>query len=67
MKETTLILYNIRSAQNVGAMFRTAEAAGVSKIYLTGYTPAPLDRFGKERKMWPKPLWGRKKWLGGSK
>ena len=49
-KEIILILHNIRSAQNVGAMFRTAEAAGVSKIYLTGYTPAPFDRFGKERK-----------------
>jgi tRNA G18 (ribose-2'-O)-methylase SpoU len=44
-----LILHNIRSVVNVGAMFRTAEAAGVSKIYLTGYTPAPIDRFGKKR------------------
>ena len=26
-------------------MFRTADAFGVSKIYLTGYTPAPLERF----------------------
>ncbi len=31
-------------------MFRTADAAGVNKIYLTGYTPAPLDRFGRKRK-----------------
>src|SRR3989338_7068675 len=45
-----LILYNIRSVENVGAMFRTADAAGVSKIYLTGYTPCPLDRFGRIRK-----------------
>jgi len=44
-----LILHNIRSVVNVGAMFRTAEAAGVAKIYLTGYTPAPIDRFGKKR------------------
>ena len=36
--------------ENVGAIFRTADAAGISKIYLTGYTPAPLDRFGKKRK-----------------
>lgn len=43
-----LILHNIRSAQNVGSIFRTADAVGVSKIYLTGYTPAPLDRFGRE-------------------
>ena len=47
MAEICLILHNLRSAQNVGAIFRTAEAVGVSKIYLTGYTPAPLDRFGR--------------------
>jgi tRNA G18 (ribose-2'-O)-methylase SpoU len=42
-----LILENIRSAYNVGAMFRTADGAGVSKLFLIGYTPAPLDRFGR--------------------
>jgi len=36
-----LILVNVRSRFNVGAMFRTADAVGVDKIYLTGYTPAP--------------------------
>jgi len=41
MKEIYLILYNIRSAYNVGSIFRTADAAGVSKIYLCGYTPTP--------------------------
>lgn len=40
-----LILHNIRSAENVGSMFRTADAFGVTKIYLTGYTPTPVDRF----------------------
>ncbi len=45
-----VIIHNIRSVENVGAMFRTADAAGISKIYLTGYTPAPLDRFGRKRK-----------------
>ena len=45
-----LILHNIRSTYNVGSIFRTAEAAGVSKIYLTGYTPLPVDRFGRKRK-----------------
>ena len=49
-KENILILHNIRSVENVGAMFRAADAAGISKIYLTGYTPAPLDRFGRKRK-----------------
>ena len=40
-----LILHNIRSNHNVGSIFRTADGAGVNKIYLTGYTPAPLDQF----------------------
>ena len=43
------ILHNIRSLHNVGSMFRTADAAGVAKIYLTGYTPSPVDAFGKVR------------------
>ena len=47
--ESVLILYNIRSAYNVGALFRTADALGITKIYLIGYTPTPIDRFGKPR------------------
>lgn len=42
-----VILHNIRSAHNVGAIFRTSEGAGVEKIFLTGYTPRPIDRFGR--------------------
>lgn len=42
-----LILENIRSAYNVGAMFRTADGAGVDKVFLVGYTPTPLDRFAR--------------------
>jgi 23S rRNA (guanosine2251-2'-O)-methyltransferase len=49
-KEIALILHNIRSTHNVGSMFRTADAAGVSKIYLIGYTPTPMDRFNRARK-----------------
>ncbi len=45
-----LILNDIRSVENVGAMFRTADAAGIDKIYLVGITPAPIDRFGRKRK-----------------
>ena len=45
-----LILLNIRSAENVGAIFRTADAAGIKHIYLVGITPAPLDRFQRPRK-----------------
>ncbi len=49
-KNYILILPDIRSAINVGAIFRTADAVGVSKIYLTGQTPTPADRFGRVQK-----------------
>lgn len=42
-----VILHNVRSAHNVGSIFRTADGAGVTKLFLTGYTPAPIDRFGR--------------------
>ncbi|MEI6864026.1 MAG: TrmH family RNA methyltransferase [Candidatus Adlerbacteria bacterium] len=47
---TALVLHNIRSVHNVGSIFRTADAAGVTQIILSGYTPTPLDRFGRPRK-----------------
>lgn len=34
-----LILNNIRSAHNVGAILRTADGAGIDKVYLCGITP----------------------------
>ncbi|MEK7628485.1 MAG: TrmH family RNA methyltransferase [Patescibacteria group bacterium] len=49
-KEIALVLHNIRSAHNVGSLFRTADAAGVSKIVISGYTPAPLDEFKRTQK-----------------
>jgi tRNA G18 (ribose-2'-O)-methylase SpoU len=49
-KEVFVLLHNIRSTHNVGSIFRTADALGVSKIYLSGITPAPMDRFGRWRK-----------------
>ncbi|QSH39156.1 TrmH family RNA methyltransferase [Candidatus Kaiserbacteria bacterium] len=50
MNEVIVILHNIRSTHNVGSIFRTADAAGVTKMYLTGYTPKPIDRFGRPQK-----------------
>jgi tRNA G18 (ribose-2'-O)-methylase SpoU len=44
-----LVLPNIRSVYNVGSIFRTADAAGIEKIYLVGVTPGPHDRFGRAR------------------
>lgn len=50
MKTCVLILDNIRSVENTASIFRTAECLGVSKIYLIGTTPPPIDRFGRKRK-----------------
>ncbi len=41
MPEIVVIAHNIRSTHNVGAIFRTCEGFGVSKIILSGYTPYP--------------------------
>jgi len=49
MKEVVAVLHNIRSIHNVGSIFRTADGAGIRKLYLCGITPTPLDRFGKTR------------------
>ena len=46
-KEIMLVAHDIRSAHNVGSFFRTADAAGFSHIHISGYTPRPIDRFGR--------------------
>ena len=38
-----VVLDRVRSLYNVGAFFRTADAAGVSKLHLVGYTGRPPD------------------------
>jgi len=40
----SLMLHNIRSAYNVGSIFRTADSALVEKIVLCGFTPHPPDK-----------------------
>lgn len=52
------ILHNIRSIHNVGSIFRTADGLGVEKLFLTGYTPAPVDRFGRKRQAFKKVALG---------
>ena len=42
--ELVLVLDNIRSTYNVGAILRTAEGFGVSKMVLSGYTPRVHDK-----------------------
>lgn len=40
-KQVSVLAHNIRSLHNVGAIFRTCDGAGVSKLYLTGYSGVP--------------------------
>lgn len=47
-QEIALVLENIQYATNVANIFRTAESAGVNKIYLTGISKTPP--FGKDLK-----------------
>jgi tRNA G18 (ribose-2'-O)-methylase SpoU len=44
-----VILYNVRSLHNIGSILRTSDGAGIEKIYLCGYTSAPVDEFGASR------------------
>ena len=63
MAPICLILHNLRSAQNVGAIFRIADAVGIREIYLTGYTPAPVDRFGRPNRAILKTALGAEKFV----
>jgi len=44
-----LILHNIRSVYNVGAILRTAECFGVEQVIFSGYTPHPEKGLPHER------------------
>jgi len=43
-REIHIIAHDIRSRENVGMLFRNLEFLGVSKLWLTGYTPSPPDK-----------------------
>lgn len=58
---TSLILYNLRSSYNVGAIFRTADAVGIDQIFLIGTTPCPMDKFKKENTKITKTALGAEK------
>lgn len=60
-KEFYVIAHNIRSLHNVGSIFRTADAFGVSKLYLTGYTGRP-DNMVHINKI-AKAALGAEKWI----
>ena len=54
----TIFLCNIRSAQNAGALMRTADAIGIHEVVFGGYTPGPEDRFGRARRAFIKASLG---------
>ena len=39
-----MLLHNVRSLYNVGAFFRTADAVGLSRLYVSGFTGAPPSK-----------------------
>ncbi len=49
--KVTAILHNLRSAYNVGAIFRSAECVQIKEIILTGYTPTPENIRAKRTAM----------------
>lgn len=59
--ETGVLLHNIRSAHNVGSIFRTADGAGVSRMFISGYTALPVDEKGKTHKDIAKTALGAEK------
>lgn len=63
MRECILVLDSIRSVENTGSIFRTAECLGVKRIVLCGTTPAPTDRFGRKRSDFAKVALGAEETL----
>jgi len=39
-----VLLHSVRSLYNVGAFFRTADAVGVSRLHLSGFTGSPPSK-----------------------
>lgn len=42
-----ILLWDVRSAENVGSIIRTADAAGAEEVCCAGITPGITDRFGR--------------------
>lgn len=49
-REVRVLIHDIRSTHNVGSIFRTSDAVGVSQIYISGFSPTPKDKFDRWRK-----------------
>jgi tRNA G18 (ribose-2'-O)-methylase SpoU len=46
-RDIVVVLDSLRSRHNVGSVFRTADGASISRIFLCGYTPIPFDSLGR--------------------
>lgn len=73
MKENKfyLILHRVRSAYNVGSMFRSADGIGVDKIFISGFTQVPSKKEyvlqSKAEKMLSKTALGADKYVAWEK
>lgn len=43
-RSIVLVIYNVRSAHNVGSLLRTADGLGIERVYMIGYTPYPSGK-----------------------
>lgn len=59
--EICVVLPDIRSSHNIGSIFRTSDAAGVSRIVIAGYSPCPTDKFNRPQKEIAKTALGAEK------
>lgn len=59
--EIAVVLPDIRSSHNIGSIFRTSDAAGVSRVMIAGYSPCPIDKFGRIQKEIAKTALGAEK------
>lgn len=59
--EYVVVIPDIRSAHNVGSIFRTSDALGVQRVLLSGYTPCPTDKFDRPQKEIAKTALGAEK------
>lgn len=55
------VLYNIRSIFNTASIFRSSDALCLEKLYLVGYTPEPVNKFGREVEKFKKVSLGAEK------
>ena len=60
-KRLFVVAHNVRSVASVGSLFRTCDGVGAAKVFLTGYTPSPVDEMGRARNDFQKTALGADK------